>query len=206
MSDRISHNQGWSLFLSTGVDCRKCNLSKDEANQLIETSLKDPKSAQEILLSKGGELKNPKNLQAALRRIEKFGVSFKLKEKSMEIIRNHKTNKKIRRKINNRISEIIQEIGSKYSQDQPMFEKIADILNKEGYRCCDGGEWQYKSVYDFHRRITKKPARRKSISVSMNQIKNVNDSTVDKESLLKTIMDSDMDSSAKLEIIRKVYL
>jgi hypothetical protein len=209
VSDSSSHKQGWFLFLATGVDCRKCNLTKDEAAQLIDTALKDPTSVQKTLISKGGELKSPKNLQAALRRIEKFGVSFKPKEKkddSMELILNHKKDKKIRRKISSRIGDIVQEIGKDYSRDQDMYQKVAEILNKEGYRCCDGSEWQHKSVYDFYRRSTKKKRTTRVVaSVSMNEIKAVHDS-VDKESLLKTAMNMEADASVKVEILKKIIM
>lgn len=218
MSVSNTQKQGWFLFLATGVDCRKCNLTKDEAAQLIDIALKDPTSVQKTLISKGGELKNPKNLQDALRRIEKHGVSFKPKEKkddSMEIICNHKRNRKIRKKISSRIGDIIQEISKDYSRDQDMYEKVAEILNKEGYRCCDGSEWQNKSVYDFYRRSTKKPAKRVASnkplysvpkthpSISMHEIKTANDSA-NKESLLRSVMKLEVEASIKVEILKKI--
>lgn len=201
----FTHKQGWFLFLATGVDCRKCNLTKDEAVQLIDIALKDPSSVQKTLISKGGELKNPKNLQDALRRIEKHGVSFKPKEKkddSMEIICNHRRNRKIRKKISSRIGDIIQEISKDYSRDQDMYEKVAEILNKEGYRCCDGSDWQNKSVYDFYRRSTKKPAKRVA-SVSISEIKTANNA-LDKESLLRSVMNLEAEASIKVEILKKI--
>lgn len=205
MSVSNSHKQGWFLFLATGVDCRKCNLTKDEAAQLIDIALKDPTTVQKTLISKGGELKNPKNLQNALRRIEKHGISFKPKETksdSMEIICNHRRNMKIRKKINSRIGDIIQEISKDYSRDQDMYEKVAEILNKEGYRCCDGSEWQNKSVYDFYRRSTKKPLKRVA-SISIVEIKTANDSA-NKESLLRSVMKLEVEASIKVEILKKI--
>lgn len=203
--NKATSSQTWSLFLSTGVDSRNCDLSKEDATKIIGISIKDPVGAQQILISKGGELKNPKNLTAALRRIEKLGVSFKQKENSMKknkIFCNHKRNKKVRNKILSRINEIIQEIESNYSNSQSMFEKVAEILNKEGYRCCDGSEWQYKSAYDFHRRNKKKT--KKGVSVSMNEVRSTSEACLDKQSLLKTIIDSNIQTSLKIELIKKV--
>jgi hypothetical protein len=83
-----------------------------------------------------------------------------------------------------------------------MYEKVAEILNKEGYRCCDGSEWQNKSVYDFYRRSTKKPLKRVA-SISIVEIKTANDSA-NKESLLRSVMKLEVEASIKVEILKKI--
>jgi hypothetical protein len=192
--------QNWSLFLSTGVDCREAKLTKDEASTLVLLSNKDPKRVQEILISKGGSLKNPKNLERSLKRVENLGKVFDLNK----IVVNQKRDKKVRNKIFKRIKDLMKTTHCK--TEQKAFDSIAKILNKEGYRCCDGSQWKYKSVYDFYRRNLTKPKKQPNKSVSIDSIDRDYVVNTNKKAVLKAIFESDIESTIKVEIIKRFYL
>lgn len=205
--NKPTRKQTWALFLSTGVDCRNCNLTKEFAAELIIISQTDPKKACDILIAKGGDFKNELNLKYAIRRVEKKGVAFtfKKKQKPTKIIVNSKTDKKIQAKIRKKIKTLSEEMLPKFKTELEAFTAISDILNNDGYRCCDGSEWKYKSVYDFYRRNIFKSLKKVSDDLP-------NDTTaspteveiscgISKDTLIKCILESNIDTTSKVRLI-----
>lgn len=209
-NDTPTSKQTWALFLTTGIDCRNCGLTKDYAGELIVKAQTDPKKVYEILLEKGGILKCEQNLKYALNRLEKKGMAFNLKKKKMltpKIIVNKKGDKKIQLKIRKKIKSLAEEMLPRFQTEQEAFIAIAEELNKSGYRACGEVEWKYKSVYDFYKTHIKSGEKRASISKSINKVSTTevkNSVSIRKDLLIKYILDSNMEDTSKLKLINLI--
>lgn len=206
--NRPTNKQTWALFLTTGVDCRNCNLTKESAAELITVSQTDPKKACGILIEKGGDFKNELNLKYAIRRVEKKGVAFTFKQKPRKIIVNSKTDKKIQAKIRKKIKTLSEEMLPKFKTELEAFTAMADVLNNDGYRCCDGSEWKYKSVYDFYRRNIFKSSKKVSDDFLNDSITSSTEIEIScgisKDTLIKCILESNIDVTSKVRLITLV--